>query len=70
MGRDDGPVVFLLSSQMLELISDAFSLDALGGLPWGGAGSHACFLSHRKDSEPSTVMVEWTAGRSADAGNV
>ena len=51
VGRDEGPVVFLLCSQMPELFSDAFTLIALGGLPWGGAGSHACFLSHRKDSD-------------------
>ena len=43
VGRDEGPVVFLLCSQMPELFSDAFSLVALGGLPWGSPGHTRAF---------------------------
>ena len=42
-GRDESQVVFLLSSQMPELIPEPFSLVALGGLPWGSPGHTRAF---------------------------
>ena len=43
VGHDESQVAFLLCSQMPELFSDAYSLVALGGLPWGSPGHTRAF---------------------------